>query len=181
MKFKSEYYNETPITEFIFSYGFKNGKIPNKTIKIFAYNHKIKGLKIPITMTPSNFGTIVKTIKSNIFIIQNELGQIITLEQIGKNNLVSISSKGKVLISFEDKFIEENKFVRTIDNKKYYFINNEEAVMVDILKTKFINTLKPTKDLINKIITLDIETYIENGDLIPYLISFYDGEKCHNF
>jgi hypothetical protein len=113
MKFKSEYYNETPIVEFIFSYGFKDGKIPNKTIKIFEYNQNIKGIKIPISMIPSDFGTIVKTIKS-IFIIQNELGQTITLEQIGKNNLISIASKGKVLISFEDKFIEENKFVKQL-------------------------------------------------------------------
>jgi hypothetical protein len=30
MKFKSEYYNETVIDSIIFSYGFKNGKIPNK-------------------------------------------------------------------------------------------------------------------------------------------------------
>nr|UEP17203.1 hypothetical protein [Russula sp.] len=30
MKFKSEYYNETPIVEFIFSYGFKDGKITNR-------------------------------------------------------------------------------------------------------------------------------------------------------
>jgi hypothetical protein len=113
MKFKSEYYNETPIVEFIFSYGFKDGKIPNKTIKIFEYNQNIKGIKIPISMIPSDFGTIVKTIKS-IFIIQNELGQTITLEQIGKNNLISIASKGKVLISFLDKFIEENKFVKQL-------------------------------------------------------------------
>jgi capsid portal protein len=133
-------------------------------------------------MNPSDFGTIVKTIKS-IFIIQNKLGQTITLEQIRKNNLISIASKGKVLISFgqKDKFIEQNKFVRIIDTKKYYFINNKEIVKVDLLKTKFIGILKPSKDLENKIITLDIETYIENGDLIPYLISFYDGIKCYNF
>jgi hypothetical protein len=180
MKFKSEYYNETPIVEFIFSYGFKDGKIQNKTIKIFEYNQNIKGIKIPISMIPSDFGTIVKTIKS-IFIIQNELGQTITLEQIGKNNLITIASKGKVLISFEDKFIEENKFVRTIDNKKYYFINNKEIVKIEILKTKFIGILKPSKDLVNNFITLDIETYIDNGELIPYLISFYDGIKCYNF
>lgn len=180
MKFKSEYYNETPITEFIFSYGFKSEKIANKTIKMFEYNQEIKGLKIPISMTSSDFGTIIKTINS-IFFIQNELGQTISIEQVNKNKLVTIASKGKVLISFEDKFIEENKFVRIINNKKYYFINNEEVAMVDILKSKFIEVLKPSKDLVNKIITLDIETYIENGDLIPYLISFYDGDKCYNF
>lgn len=180
MKFKSEYYNETPITEFIFSYGFKNGKIPNKTNKIFEYNQNIKGIKIPISMIPSDFGTIVNTIKS-VLIIQNELGQTISIEQIGKNNLVSIASKGKVLISFEDKWIEENKFVRKIGNKKYYFINNKEIVMVNVFKNKFIRNLKPSKILTDKIITLDIETYIEKGDLIPYLISFYDGIKCYNF
>jgi hypothetical protein len=53
--------------------------------------------------------------------------------------------------------------------------------MVEIIKTKFIEKLKRSKDLVNKIITLDIETYIENGDLTPYLISYYDGIKCYNF
>jgi hypothetical protein len=102
MKFKSEYYNETAIIEFIISYGFKNGKIPNKTIKIFEYNQNIKGIEIPISMKPSDFGTIVHAINS-VIIIHNKLGQTISIEQIGKNNLVSIASKGKVLISFEDK------------------------------------------------------------------------------
>jgi hypothetical protein len=99
MKFKSEYYNESAIVEFIFSYGFKNGKIPNKTMKLFEYNQNIKGFKIPISMIPSDFGTIVRKIKSNIFIIQDDLGQTFTIEQIGKNNLVSIATKGKVLIN----------------------------------------------------------------------------------
>jgi hypothetical protein len=53
--------------------------------------------------------------------------------------------------------------------------------MVKDLKSKFIGKLKPSNKLLNKIITLDIETYIENGDLIPYLISFYDGKECYNF
>jgi hypothetical protein len=180
MKFKSEYYNETPITEIIFSYGFKDGKISNKTMKIFEYNQNIKGINLPISMTPSDFGTIIKQMKS-IFIIQNELGQTITLEKINQSNIISIASKGKVLINFKDTFIDENKFVRTIDNKKYYFINNEEIAKVEILKPKFIGILKPNKELINKIITLDIETYIDNGNLTPYFISFFDGFKCYNF
>lgn len=49
------------------------------------------------------------------------------------------------------------------------------------LKTKFISKLTKDKNLINKIITLDIETYVKKDILIPYLISFYDGDKTYSF
>jgi hypothetical protein len=184
MEFKSEYYNETPITEFIISYGFKNGKIPNKTINTFEYNQKFKGLKIPISMNPSDFGTIVKRIKTDksiVFIIQNELGQTITLEQIGSNNIVTISKSGKNLIELKDISIADNKFIRTIGNKKYFFTDFKECIIEPFLKTKFIKTINKDPNLTNKFLTLDIETYIKDGVLFPFCISIYDGKEISNF
>jgi hypothetical protein len=131
-------------------------------------------------MIPSDFGSILKTIKtenSTIFIIQNELGQTITLEQFENYNLVTIASKGTILISFKDDFINYTEFIRTIDNKKYYFKNNSQVLFMKELKTKFISKIKKSEELTNKFITLDIETFIKNGELIPYLICIYDGEN----
>ena len=65
--------------------------------------------------------------------------------------------------------------MRIIDNKKYYFENGEQFLFTEDLKTKFISKTKKIKFLTNKFITIDIETYIKDGLLIPYLICFYDG------
>lgn len=102
IQFKSEYYKEDQIKEIIITYGFKNEKIPNKII-IASTKNKSEFNKINIinSMIPSDFGLIIKTIKtekSTIFIIQNELNQTITLEQFDNYNLVTIAFKGKILI-----------------------------------------------------------------------------------
>lgn len=66
MKFKSEYYNETPIESIIFSYGFKDGKVQNKDN---LFNNQIKkqnykNYDLPISMNPMDYGRIFK--KMNI-------------------------------------------------------------------------------------------------------------------
>jgi hypothetical protein len=131
-------------------------------------------------MNPSDFGSILKTIKtenSTFFFIQNELDQTITLEQFENYNLVTMASKGTILISFKDEFINNNEFIRIIDNKKYYFKDNLKVLFLKELKNKFISKIKKSDDLTNKFLTLDIETFIKNGELIPYLICIYDGEN----
>nr|YP_009487230.1 hypothetical protein [Russula abietina]AWB36132.1 hypothetical protein [Russula abietina] len=49
------------------------------------------------------------------------------------------------------------------------------------IKSKFIKKLDKSKNLINKFITLDIETFVKDNVLIPYCISIYDGKKSYSF
>ena len=49
------------------------------------------------------------------------------------------------------------------------------------MKTKFIEKTKKSENLINNFLTLDIETFVENNTLIPFLICFYDGKKSYSF
>jgi hypothetical protein len=131
-------------------------------------------------MIPSDFGTIIETIKkekSIIFIIQNKLGQTITLEQFQNYNLVKIAFKGQILIEFRDDFVNNNEFIRIINDKKYYFKNNLQVLFMKDLKTKFISKIKKSEELTNKFLTLDIETFIQNRVLIPFLICVFDGEN----
>src|SRR5229473_3331337 len=76
---------------------------------------------------------------------------------------------------------KDNKFIRIIDNKKYYFENGEQFLLTSELKTKFISKTKKSKDLVNNFITIDIETYIVDGLMTPYLICFYDGKNFYYF
>jgi hypothetical protein len=100
-------------------------------------------------MIPSDFGTIIKTIKldnKTIFVIQNELGWTISLDKFNKYNLVTIAFKGKVLLTFRDEFISSNEFVRIVGDKKYYFKDNLQVLFLKDLKTKFISKIKKLKN-----------------------------------
>src|SRR5258708_4990497 len=79
-------------------------------------------------------------------------------------NLIEFFKSGTSLIKFKDELMmNDNKFIRIIDNKKYYFENGEQFLLTSELKTKFISKTKKSKDLVNNFITIDIETYIVDG------------------
>nr|UEP17200.1 hypothetical protein [Russula sp.] len=71
--------------------------------------------------------------------------------------------------------------MRIIENKKFYFENGEQILFTKEMKTKFIEKTQKSKDMVNNILTLDIETYIDGNTLIPFLICFYDGKKSYSF
>jgi hypothetical protein len=185
MKFKSEYYNETQIDSFIFSYGFKKGKIPNKDNIIINVNFQnYKNNNLPISMNPMDYGRLIiqNKIESGInYIIQNNKGLTINFNKFENYNEVEFFKAGISLIKFTDFLIDKSKFFRKIENNKYYFENRVQILFTSEIKTKFITKLAKSKNLINNFITLDIETFVHNNILIPYLICFYDGKNTYSF
>jgi hypothetical protein len=186
MKFKSEYYNETQIESIVFSYGFKKGKINNKesiTInKVNLQNYKDNNL--PISMNPMNYGRLISenSLENKIlYILHNDKGQTITFNKFDNFNEVEFFKAGIAMVKFKDIFINENKFMRIIDNKKFYFENEKQILFQTEMKTEFIAKTEKTRNLSNNFISLDIETYIDENTLIPFLISFYDGKKSYSF
>jgi hypothetical protein len=78
--------------------------------------------------------------------------------------------------------LTENLFSRILDNKTYYFEFNQLICFTKNLKTKFISKLKPSKNFTENFLTLDIETFKkDNGVLVPFLISIYDGSYTKSF
>ena len=186
MKFKSEYYNEIQIDSLIFSYGFKSCKIKNKEsfVKNKLTLQNYKNYNLPISTSPMDYGRLMtqKNLEESIFyILQNDKGQTITINKFANFNEVEYLKEGISLIKFKDILINENKFMRIVDNKKFYFENGEQILFQTEMKTKFIAKTQKTKDLVNNFITLDIETYIDGNTLIPFLICFYDGKKSYFF
>jgi hypothetical protein len=185
MIYKSEYYNETSIESFVFSYGFKNEKIADKeSIKTNVNFQKYKNSHLIISFNPLDYGKLVSKNKIENciqFILQSRDNLLIKINKFEKYNEVELISGGESLFKFKDEFISENKFVRTLDNKKYYFENNKEILFTKENKGKFISKLKPTKNLRNHFITLDVETYIKDSILIVYCISIYDGNIKKKF
>lgn len=86
-----------------------------------------------------------------------------------------------ITIKFKSNRNDESTFIRSLDNKKYTFKNNELILLTIDKSIKFIKTLNQRNVLTNKIITLDIETFIKDGIMIPYVISWYDGINNHSY
>jgi hypothetical protein len=186
MKFKSEYYNETPIEAIIFSYGFKDGKVQNK--ENLSYTGSVHNYKnnnnLPISINPMDYGRIVDKYKLEdgiAYILQNEKEQTITFKKFDNYNQVEFFKSGISLVKFLDIFLNKNKFIREIDNKSFTFLFGKEVLFQNKMKTKFIDKTKISKNLINNFLTLDIETFVENNTLIPFLIWFYDGKRSYSF
>jgi hypothetical protein len=187
MKFKSEYYNETQMDTIIFSYGFKEGKIKNKENLGFNRSlQKFKNFNLPISMNPMDFGRLINQYKIEngiVYILQNENEQTITFNKFENHNEIEFFKSGISLVKFKDIFINssENKFMRVIDNKSFYFKNGEQILFLSEMKTKFISKTKVSKNITNNFITLDIETFIQDNTLIPYIICFYDGKNSYAY
>src|ERR1700760_406001 len=177
MEFKSEYYKESQIESFIFSYGFKEGSAPIK--ENFKENVNLQNYlnnKLPISYNPLDYGKIItKFVYDNYthFIIQTKEGNLINFKQFEGYNEVEIFNKGDIIVKFKDQFIAINKFIRILDNKKFLFKNNQEVLFVKNMKTKFISKLSEIKNFKNKFITFDIETFIKDSILKVYCISNY--------
>src|SRR6267142_2068646 len=114
--------------------------------------------------------------KEGIISEKNIIKSDLSFQKYKNNNLV---------ISFNPldfgKVLTENKFVRIIENKKYYFENNKQILFSKENNSKFIRVLPKSNKLANNFITLDIETYIKNNVLIPYCISIYDGKIAYSY
>ena len=182
IKNKSEYYNETQIEFINISYGFKKGIVPNKEEDLEQIPlHIIKGIKIPLSMNPNYYGKILFE-HDNLFILQNKLGWVSHITKFDHYNEIKIFKNEVLLLSFKDILIDNSNFIRTINNKKYHIRNNNIVLQTMDFKTRFISKIKKSTLLMNNFITLDIETFIDkNSNLVPYLISFYDGISHFSF
>ena len=185
MEFKSEYYIETQIDSFIISYGFKEGHIEDKNItKSNLSFQNYKNNKLVISFNPLDFGkvlTINKLDNETLYLLQSKDNLITKILSSENQNSIEIFKEAELVIKFTDLKLSENRILRKIDNKQFYFENNKQILYSKENKTKFISKLEKSKNLINNFITLDIETYIKDNVLIPYCISIYDGKIAYSY
>jgi hypothetical protein len=141
---------------------------------------------IPLNMNYLSWGEI-KYKDDNFLIISNNNKthkQILFHISIKKEfNMIEVRNNvGENSYNFKDYVLENKKyFIRTINNSEFYIQNNKVILKTIKFKT---DVLKPThkeRKLFNKIITLDIETRVENNIHIPYCICYYDGKDKYSF
>ena len=183
MENMGDYYNQSPFIRIIFQYGFKRGEISENFSKSEINLINFKDMKLPISIDPIDYGKIIEKITledHKIYIIHDNLGRTILFKEFEKENIVIYNNKSIKILEFQDNKFSEGKFLRILGNRKLFFENGQKVIDTLTLNTPFISKLKKDKIENNNFITLDIETYGES-ELIPYLISFYDGSQSFSF
>src|SRR6266850_1508542 len=119
------------------------GKIQrlNKSDKSFQ---KYKNNNLVISFNPLDFGkvlTINKLVNETLYILQTKDNLITKILSSENQNSIEIFKDADLIIKFIDFKLSENKFVRIIENKKYYFENNKQILFSKENNSKFIRVL----------------------------------------
>nr|UZS77747.1 hypothetical protein [Lentinula edodes]UZS77797.1 hypothetical protein [Lentinula edodes]UZS77847.1 hypothetical protein [Lentinula edodes]UZS77897.1 hypothetical protein [Lentinula edodes]UZS77947.1 hypothetical protein [Lentinula edodes] len=144
--------------------------------------HTFSNYKLPIEFHPSKYENVVK-FNNYLYMVPLKDYYFIKIKFINKDLTKSkLFFKDQIVLEYSDRKIDDNSFVRFIGKNKYNFISGKLELMETIKKTKFISKLiKPKKNIFN-ILTLDIETYLDNNNFhVPYCICIYDGNTSYKF
>ena len=179
---KSEYYKEQSIQNMIFSYTIKKGKAKEKVtfenIKLEYQNYQHH--KLPITINPLNYGKLLNQI-DNIFWVQVNRTNTAIITKFEDYNKIEFFKEGNLVYKYTDHKVDDSTFIRSLENKKFTFKDNKLALLYIEKTVNFIKPLKHLNSITNKIITLDIETFIKDGVHIPYVISWFDGKISRTY
>lgn len=193
--YKNEEYLIKPIQRFIISYHiyslknslkYKQYYVEGMTLKnskpANVFN-KFLGFNFPENMNYRSWGTVItETNKFLLIRTEDNLDYYIFLH---KNfNEIDVRRNENSILKFRDHFTTSKNFTRFVDDysQEYVYKNNKLVVKLLHIKTSPLTQIKKHKKLLNnKIMTLDIETRVENNIHVPYCIGFYDGNIMKSF
>jgi tRNA 2-selenouridine synthase SelU len=89
--------------------------------------------KLPITIDPLKFGKLLDQTNDK-FIMLLTTKNVAVIKQCNKENFIRILKNGDLVLEFKDKFINENSFIRTIQDTSFTF-ENEKLISTQILST----------------------------------------------
>jgi hypothetical protein len=98
-----------------------------------------KHYKLPITMDPLKYGKLILNIEK-IFIVQVNKTNVAIINQHKELNSIKLFKEGDLILNYKDIKINDNSFVRHIENNKFIFINNALTEFSTRTKT-FMNRL----------------------------------------
>lgn len=114
--------------------------------------------------------TLYKWTKNSVVIIPHD-----------DHNKVNFHRSGILVYKWVDKLIDDNSFSRQIGRKEFIFKNNQLFLFQSEKSVNFIAKLNRNKQIIDKILTLDIETYVDEGVHIPCGICWFDGHSYFSY
>jgi uncharacterized ubiquitin-like protein YukD len=82
-------------------------------------------------MDPLKYGKLLDQ-TNNKFIIQLTTKNVAVITHYEKENFIRIFKNGDLVLEFRDKFINENSFIRTLNDTKFLF-ENDKLISTQIL------------------------------------------------
>ena len=193
---KSDNYNQLSIDEVIFNYKIIDSEsvhtksIINKPVKVertWVDYLKIGYYNFPMNMDLFEWAGVDFIKGDKEAIVYKKYSDSVYHVYFTNKYIMSVDYKinNRTIVSFTDEFMDVNNlgtFKRTIKNQILYFRDGRLEYREKNYLFPVINKLQERPHLINKFITMDLETLKENGVLIPYAVSIYDGkDKTNNF
>ena len=190
---KSNNYVQFSITEIHFNYKLIENSLKITSSKInrpenLTYNPKILkcgSFNFPQTMDLFQWGDVQFILDKQEAIVYKHHSSAQYHVKFDKHTMiVKYVLNNKPLITFRDELLDINNlgtFKRTIQNQKFQFVDTQLISKEKLYTFPFIKKLSAKPFLINKFITMDLETINVNGKLIPYVISHYDGTSSQTF
>jgi hypothetical protein len=185
LSYLNDSYTTHPISRIIFTYIIKEGLAGNDRGLIMdiegkeVATHGFNNMQLPITMNPSDYGTIEgsTTFPTFIryFVADNEKrnrNYKIDVSLDGLTNNVSIM--GASDLKWVDTAFGEG-FKREIGKSTIYFVNGEIVLRKQQFPAKPFSRVKLDRNLQTYFVTLDIETIDVNNKKVPYLITAFNG------
>ena len=124
IEMKSDSYVNEQILQVTFSYGIREGSIERAEINTDVKLQSHYKYKFPVSFDPLDYGDLISQ-TNNTYVVQvNKINvAVITCED--DINKVKLFKSGKLLFTWEDRKVDANTFIRTIDRNQYTFENNE--------------------------------------------------------
>jgi hypothetical protein len=107
-------------------------------IKYQNYKH----YKLPITTNPLDYGKLILNIEDlNLFVVQVNRTNVALILQHDELNHIKIFKEGDLVLDYNDHKTDENIFIRSLNNTKFTFKNNELfSTDYSIVRTNLIQT-----------------------------------------
>lgn len=114
----------------------------NILIKYQNYKH----YRLPITINPLEYGKLILKIDElNLFIMQVNRTNMVLLYENDEFNIVKFFNEGNLIFEFKDHKYNDNKFIRSLDNKKFTFKNNKLTEINNLLERTNLLVLEITQ------------------------------------
>ena len=176
---------ELTLKAFVFTYKTQEGSLNEEEsvrldIEPVYQIHTSNKFKLPVTLDPLAYGKIKMNVGTHYLVrIDKNLDAKIVVD--GDINRVTILRDGEPVLNYTDKKVSNNSFKRTIGRNVYLYEDNLLTLYTKKQPQGFIKQLHPAKNINEKFIAMDIETYNHGGVLKPYCVGVYGENLCKSF
>jgi hypothetical protein len=124
----------------------------NNIIKFQNYKH----YRLPITINPLEYGKLILKIDElKLFIVQVNRTNLALIYEQDEFNHIKFFNEGNLVFEFKDHKYDNNKFIRSLNNKKFTYKNYQLTSINNLL-----NRIILFKLIINKLQILNSTTLL---------------------